>query len=145
MFINDCEAEETLFRDTERMNQIVKEAHKATPAKIDENLTSEVVTTYYKENYRQYLHEEPDPDWFIDKKNVVDWARKNPAMRTLDVKLLLQRFFCADRNFEDISKRVRPPKPRPMESTLKNIHYRQARQANRYKRQQLKEQGFTEE
>ena len=132
-FINDCEPEEQLFRNKEEMNKIVREASKATPKKIEEKLTDEMITVLYSNFKNTFKPEEKDQPR-ITRNEVLDWTKKNPAMRTLDMNLLLQRFFCDKEGFADVSKKVRPPKPNPMHTALKSYKYRMVRQNNDLRR-----------
>ena len=133
-FLHDCESELSLIRNKEEMNQIVREASKTQLKKVEERLTDDMVTVLYTNYKNTFKPEETDQPKVVTAKEVLDFAKKNPAMRTLDINLLVQRFFCEKEGFGDLSKKVRPPKPNPMMTVIKSYNYRTTRHDNSLRR-----------
>ena len=123
MFINDCEAEEVLFRNPEGAEKNAREVLKSTMKKIEQKLPQDPFCINRIKELYQATHHEPLPDDVsVTRQDVID--------------LLLQRFFLHKDNFGELSKEIKKPfKTPPIQTVFKCKDLRNARWMNFEKKQ----------
>ena len=141
---HDCEAEEVLHRDPVGSEWNAREILNSPIEAIEEQFPD---SPYAQESFNA-LHLQhircPNTDVEVHRQDVIDYARENVHVRTLDNQLLLQRFFFDYIGLGDISREIKPPhKDLPIHSTIKCLHKRKVYRENREKKrlaEQLQEQ-----
>ena len=125
---HDCEAEDALARDLEGMNKIAKDVMKSCPKKIDEKLTDEFIHERYQMWNNKFNTDLPPPP----KEEIMQWLCKNPAVRTNDLELLIQRYYFKQMNYADVSYKARPYCSHLLEDAInREIHARRPPQPPR--------------
>ena len=136
-FINDCEAEEAILRDTEGADKIASEILRSSMKKIEKKLPDDPYAYNLCQELHMKIYGEPLPeDATITKQDILQYADEHPSRRTIDPKLLLQRFFLDKANIGDLSKRIKPPhKLPPLQNIFLCERNRKVRSDNCLKRQ----------
>ena len=118
--IHDCEAEDSIHRDPRGMNKIAKDILKSTPKKIGQKLTDEMIYKRYQELYEIKHEGKMPPDFRVPpKQQVMNWVMNRAEVRTLDMDLLIQRFFLQTEDYPEVSRSVRPFNPCPIDDAIK--------------------------
>ena len=141
-FLNDCEAEEAILRDTEGADKIANDVLNSPMKKIEKNFPEDPYAYFLCQQLHIKIYGVPLPgDATITKQDILQYAHDHPSRRTLNNELLLQRFFLDNTNIADLSKRIKPPhKLPPLQDLFKCERNRIVRSQNRLNREMEKPQ-----
>lgn len=106
-FLNDCEGELSLFRNLEVMNKIAEDIRNFDFKTIEDKLTDQELEKYIKLI--------PGGNHSTRRRLIINWLKENPAMMTVDPKLLYQRFFLYKRQIGVISRLQNPAQKKPIQ------------------------------
>ena len=108
------------------MHQFAKDIMKNCPSKIDQKLCDEIIHQKYHEVF-EYHNGEVMPRDFEPptKQQVINWVKKYPEVITLDMNLLLERFFFDLNHYRDVTQAVHPVIRHSIEDSIE--HYRKNR------------------
>lgn len=111
-YLNDCEAEEALFRDRDGADRNAREIIRSTMKKIRMVLPDdETLQRLWNDFYQEHVGR--PPDYQVTRQDILIWADQHPSRRTTDLELLRQRYIFDKEEFGKISREIKPPHTKP--------------------------------